>query len=319
VDDVQVFDQIPVGTEFISATPNPTQTGNRQLTWDIGTLSPGVEKRITVKLKPTRPGEIGSTHRSKPQILIGGEVLFDVIVTNKGDGPARDVLIQEDVPEQLDFRDGYREIEYEVGTLLPNQSRNVRLTLQAKKPGKCQNVIFVSANGGIKSQHKLNLEVIAPSLKAKSAGPNVRFLGREAKHSFSVSNSGTAPATNVELIARLPSGLRYLQSNNKGTYNRNLHAVVWELAELRQDIDASVEVVTEPIAVGNQPIKFEAKADLDMRAATEQRLSVEHLVDCKLTFLTGLNRPPLMGHWPTKFAVNRLCSLRLKASNRDHG
>ena len=302
VDDVQVFDQIPVGTEFISATPNPTQTGNRQLTWDIGTLSPGVEKRITVKLKPTRPGEIGSvaqytfaarssmrtrvtqpvleiTHRSKPQILIGGDVLFDVIVTNKGDGPARDVLIQEDVPEQLDFRDGYREIEYEVGTLLPNQSRNVRLTLQAKKPGKCQNVIFVSANGGIKSQHKLNLEVIAPSLKAKSAGPNVRFLGREAKHSFSVSNSGTAPATNVELIARLPSGLRYLQSNNKGTYNRNLHAVVWELAELRQDIDASVEVVTEPIAVGNQPIKFEAKADLDMRAATEQRLSVEHLVD----------------------------------------
>ena len=302
VDDVQVFDEVPVGTEFIEATPNPTQTGKRRLSWDIGTLNPGVEKRINVKLKPTKPGEIGSvaqytfaarssmrtrvtqpvleiTHRSEPQILIGGDVLFDVVVTNKGDGPARDVLIQEDVPEQLNFRDGYREIEYEIGTLAPNQSRNVRLTLKAKKPGKCQNIIFASGSGGLKSRHKLDLEVIAPRLKANSSGPSVRFLGRNAKHSFSVTNTGTAPATNVNLIARLPSGLRYVQSNNKGTYNRNLHAVMWELAELRQDVDANVEVLTEPIAIGNQPIKFEANADLNMRDTTEQPLVVEHLVD----------------------------------------
>ena len=93
VDDVQVFDQIPEGTEFISATPAPSQKSNRQLNWDVGTISPGVEKRINVKLKPTKPGEIGSvaqytfaarssmrtrvtqpvleiTHRTKPQVLI---------------------------------------------------------------------------------------------------------------------------------------------------------------------------------------------------------------------------------------------------------
>ena len=302
VDDVQVYDQIPEGTEFISATPAPSQKSNRQLNWDVGTLSPGVEKRINVKLKPTKPGEIGSvaqytfaarssmrtrvtqpvleiTHRTKPQVLIGGDVLFDVVVTNKGDGPAKDVLIQEDVPEELKFREGYREIEYEVGTLMPNQSRNVRLALKAKKAGKCQNVIFASGSGGLKSQHKLNLEVIAPSLKTKSSGPSVRFLGRRAKHTFSVSNLGTARATNVNLIARLPSGLRYVQSNNKGTYNRNSHAVVWELAELQNGVDASVEVMTEPIAIGDQPIKFEATADLNMRDTTDHRLVVEHLVD----------------------------------------
>ena len=302
VDDVQVFDQIPEGTEFISATPAPSQKSNRQLNWDVGTLSPGVEKRINIKLKPTKPGEIGSvaqytfaarssmrtrvtqpvleiTHRTKPQVLIGGDVLFDVIVTNKGDGPAKDVLIQEDVPEELKFREGYREIEYEVGTLMPNQSRNVRLALKAQKAGKCQNVIFASGSGGLKSQHKLNLEVIAPNLKTKSSGPGVRFLGRKAKHTFSVSNLGTARATNVNLIARLPSGLRYVQSNNKGTYNRNLHAVLWELAELQNGVDASVEVMTEPIAIGNQPIKFEATADLKMRDTTDHPLVVEHLVD----------------------------------------
>ena len=302
VDEVQVYDQIPEGTEFISATPAPSRKSNRQLNWDVGTLNPGVEKRINVKLKPIKPGEIGSvaqytfaarssmrtrvtqpvleiTHRTKPQVLIGGDVLFDVIVTNKGDGPAKDVLIQEDVPEQLKFREGYREIEYEVGTLMPNQSRNVRLALKAKKAGKCQNVIFAIGSGGLKSQHKLNIEVVAPNLKTKSAGPSVRFLGRRAKHTFSVSNLGTARATNVNLIARLPSGLRYVQSNNKGTYNRNSHAVLWELAELQNGVDASVEVMTEPIAIGNQPIKFEATADLNIRDATDHPLVVEHLVD----------------------------------------
>ena len=302
VDEIRVFDQIPVGTEFISATPTPTQAGRQNLSWDIGTLAPGVEKRINVQLKPTRPGEIGSvaqytfaarssmrtrvtqpvleiTHRTKPTVLIGGDVLLDVIVTNKGDGPAKDVLIQEDVPEQLKFREGYREIEYEVGTLMPNQSRNVRLALKALKPGRLENIIHATGSGGLKSQHKLNMEVIAPQLKTSSTGPSVRFLGRNAKHTFSVANRGTAPATNVNLIARLPSGLRYVQSNNKGSYNRNLHAVLWELAELNQGVDASVEVMTEPIAIGNQPIKFEATADLNMRDATDQALMVEHLVD----------------------------------------
>jgi len=302
VDEIRVFDQIPVGTEFISASPNPTQADKRNLSWDIGTLAPGVEKRINVQLKPTRPGEIGSvaqytfaarssmrtrvtqpvleiTHRCEPKVLIGGQILLDVVVTNKGDGPAKDVLIQEDVPAQLKFREGYREIEYEVGTLQPNQSRNVRLALQALKPGKLENIIHATGSGGLKSQHKLNLEVIAPQLQTKSAGPNVRFLGRNAKHTFSVANRGTASATNVNLIARLPSGLRYVQSNNKGTYNRNMHAVLWELAELNQGVDASVEVMTEPISIGNQPIKFEATADLNMRDVTEQPLMVEHLVD----------------------------------------
>ena len=302
VDDIRVFDQIPVGTEFISATPTPTQSDKRNLSWDIGTLSPGVEKRINVQLKPTRPGEIGSvaqytfaarssmrtrvtqpvleiTHRCNPKVLIGGDVLLDVVVTNKGDGPAKDVLIQEDVPEQLKFREGYREIEYEVGTLLPNQSRNVRLALKAFKPGKLKNVIHATGSGGLKSQHKLDLEVIAPKLKTTSSGPSVRFLGRNAKHTFNVANLGTAPATNVNLIARLPSGLRYLQSNNKGTYNRNTHAVLWELAQLGEGVDASVEVMTEPIAIGSQPIKFEASADLNIQDSTEQPLTVEHLVD----------------------------------------
>ena len=301
-EDVKVFDQTPRGTEFVGASPKPTSSQGSDLRWDIGTLRPGQEKRIKLQLKPTRHGEIGSVahvtfatqasmrtlvtkpileivHQSKNVHMIGDNVVFDITVKNKGDGPARNVMIQEDVPDQLEFQDGSQAIEYEIGTLLPGQSKNLRLALKAAQIGKVRNVLFASADGGLECKHELPLEVVAPNLVAKSDGPTRRFLQRNAAHTFSVANNGSAAATNVELIARLPSGLRFKGANNQGRYDANAHSVYWSLAELARDAKASVELKTTPVEIGTQPIKFETFADLEVRASIVQPLNVEHLVD----------------------------------------
>jgi len=139
--------------------------------------------------------------------------------------------------------------------------------------------MYALADGGLRAKHELPIEVVAPKLVARSEGPTRRFLKRSVTHQFSVANKGTANATNVELIARLPSGLRYIQANNQGRYDANSHAVYWSLAELARDVEAKVELKTMPVDVGNQPIKFESSADLKIRSNIEQALSVEHLVD----------------------------------------
>ena len=143
-------------------------------------MRPGQEKRIKLQLKPTRPGEMGSVahvtfatqasmrtlvtkpeleiiHQSEPRHLIGDEVILDVVVKNKGDGPAKNVLIQEDVPVQLDSPIG-REIEYEIGTLLPGKSRRIRLSLKAAQVGRIQNVMYASGEGGLRAEHKIDME-----------------------------------------------------------------------------------------------------------------------------------------------------------------
>lgn len=302
-EDVRVFDIIPQGTEFLGASPEPTrQSRSGEIQWSIGKLRPGQEKRIKLQLKPTRPGELGSvahvsfstqasmrtlvtkpvlevTHQSKPTHLIGDDVILDVIVKNKGDGPAKNVLIQEDVPQQLEFQDGYRELEYSVGTLMPGQSRRIQLALKAAQVGKLRNVMFASADGGLKTKHELPMEIVSPKLVVQTDGPTRRFLQRNATHQFIVANNGTAPATNVELVAHLPSGLRFLTANNQGRYDASAHSVYWSLAELARGVEAKVELKTMPIEVGNQPIKFESFADLEVKANAEQPLSVEHLVD----------------------------------------
>lgn len=308
-DNVQVFDRVPAGTEYQAATPEPTQRSrDGSIQWNIGTLRPGQEKRIKLQLKPTQPGEIGSvahvtfatqasmrtmvtkpvleiTHQAGQTHLIGDDVIFDVLVKNKGDGPAKNVVIQEDVPNQLgvpsqlESPDGTRGIEYEIGTLLPGQSRRVKLALKAANIGKLRNVMFASADGGLQAKHELPMEIVAPNLVTRTDGPTRRFLRRNVTHDLIVKNTGTAAATNVELIARLPSGLRFVDANNQGRYDSNAHSVYWSLAELARNVEAKVELKTMPVEVGSQPISFESFADLKIKSSAKQPLSVEHLVD----------------------------------------
>ncbi len=301
--DVMVVDRVPSGTEFIGASPEPTKlerSGDVQ--WTIGTIEPGQEKRIRFQLRPTQPGEIGSVahvlfatqasmrtvvtkpvldivHSARPRVLIGDNVVFDVIVENRGDGPATDVIVQEEVPDQLEYQEGFRQLEYEVGTLMPGQKRKIQLALRANKVGEFRNVVFVSGKGGLEAKHEIDVEVIAPEIRVTSEGPNRRFLQRKATHQFTIENRGTAEANNVNLVARLPSGLRYVSSDNRGRYDSNSHAVYWKMPSLREGVAGTVELTTLPVEVGQQDIKFEANADLRLTANTTQEMAVEHLVD----------------------------------------
>lgn len=302
-DNVMVVDRVPTGTEFIGASPEPSKlerSGDVQ--WTIGTIEPGQEKRIRFQLRPTQPGEIGSVahvlfatqasmrtvvtkpvldivHSARPRVLIGDNVVFDVIVENKGDGPATEVIVQEEVPDQLEYQEGFRQLEYEVGTLMPGQKRTIQLALRADKVGEFRNVVFVTGKGGLEAKHEIDVEVIAPEIRVTSEGPNRRFLRRQATHRFTIENRGTAEANNVNLMARLPGGLRYISSDNRGRYDSNSHAVYWKMPSLKDGVAGTVELTTIPVEVGQQDIKFEANADLRMTAQTTQELSVEHLVD----------------------------------------
>lgn len=302
-DNVMVIDRVPDGTEFLSAEPAPSRTrGGGGLNWEVGTLAPGQEKRIRYQLKPIKPGEIGSVaqvvfatqasmrtvvtkpvlsieHDTTPQVLMGDNFVFDVIVENQGDGAANDVIISEEVPAQLEYQAGFRQLEYEVGTLMPGQKKKLRLALRAGKVGKFRNVMFATGKGGLEAKHALDLEVVAPEIRVKCEGPNKRFLQRKALHQFTIENRGTAKATNVGLVARLPSGLRYVSADNRGRYDSQSHAVYWKMPELTEGVAGTVEITTTPVSVGQQNIKFEAEADLKLFASTDHALVVEHLVD----------------------------------------
>jgi uncharacterized membrane protein len=218
-------------------------------------------------------------HSGPEKVMIGDRVPLEIQVHNRGDGAAKKVMLLESIPAQLKYADDFRELEYEIGTLGPNQSRKITLTLAAASVGSFKNIVQVTGEGDLSAQHSIDMEVISPKLEISSDGPNRRYLKRNASHSFTVQNTGTAISTNLDMIAKLPRGVRFVSANNEGQFDPGSNAVYWSLESLNIGQSASVTVTTTPVETGPQDIDFIAAADLQLKENLRQPMLVEHLVD----------------------------------------
>ena len=104
-------------------------------------------------------------------------------------------------------------------------------------------------------------------------GPKA-FLEREATYQLSVINPGTASAQQVELVAYLPSGLKFVNANNAGYYDDTNRTVHWRLEDfplMRR------ERRTGYIAVeaGQHAIKLRGTAQKGLSVEKEQPVLVE--------------------------------------------
>ena len=297
-EDVQVVDVVPQGMRVESTRPQAEQAGER-LVWSLGRIAAGEERKIEIQLVPTREGELGSvaslsyraeastrTLATKPvlqlevnaprQALIGEEVKLAIHLVNSGSGAAKDVILYNALPPQLKH-DAGGELEYEVGTLAPGESRDVQLTLRAAAAGQVRNPLIVRADGNVLAEAEAALEVIAPSLEVALEGPRRRYLERQATYVMSVNNPGTAPAKDIELVSHLPSGMKFVSANNAGEYDEAKHAVHWSLAELPQGETGRVTLVTMPTEAGQQRLTIEGTADLNLSDRHEETITVEGL------------------------------------------
>ena len=117
---VQVTDEVPLGTQLIGTAPKANVSG-AQVVWDLGTLSAGEERIVEMELMPTEEGELGSvatvtfatqasakTRCTRPQlalrlsanprVMIGEQQIVQIEVTNPGSGDATGVMLLESIP-----------------------------------------------------------------------------------------------------------------------------------------------------------------------------------------------------------------------------
>jgi len=300
---VEVRDQVPKGTRLISTNPRASRGTTDELVWALGTLQPGDESSVEIQLEPMAEGEIGSVATvhfqaeasarsvvTKPQLVLqtsgpgqvlsGEDVKLTIEVSNPGSGIATGVVIEERVPPGLQHPAG-TELEYQVGDLPPGQSRKLELTLVANRPGPVANLLTAHGDGNLKAEDRLDLEVISPQLEVAVAGPKRRYLEREAVYRMSIHNPGTAPAQQVELVAYLPGGLKFVSANNAGHYEEASRTVHWRLEELPTKAVGTVELVTLPTEAGEHTIRLRGTADRGVSADGAQAVLVEGIAAIK--------------------------------------
>jgi len=302
---VVVTDHVPAGTQLVDVRPQPHRGADGSLVWSLGTMQPGEETQITLQVMPQAEGEIGSTahvsfsaaascrsictrpqltieHTAPPKVLIGESFNVEITVSNPGSGPATGVRIEEDVPAGLAHAAG-GQLEYEIGTLRPGESKRLALVLTAKQAGAIQNTIHVRGDANLAAQHAIQLEIVAPQLAVEVEGPKRRALERQATYTLQIANPGTAPARDVELVAFLPRGMKFVATDAQGQYDAARHAVFWSLEELPPAKAGAVKLTTLPVEPGEQRLRVEGKASLGLTAAGEQVVQVEQSAEVLLS------------------------------------
>jgi uncharacterized repeat protein (TIGR01451 family) len=296
---VEVRDLVPEGTQFVTANPPASPGPQGELVWTLGALKPSDEHTIEIELRPLVEGEVGSvatvtfqaeagvrSRVTKPdlsvqvtaakQVMIGQDVVLAIKITNPGTGPATGVVLEERVPAGLKHPSG-GELEFEVGMLKPGESRELELVLSAVQAGRVVNQIAARGEANLRADTQCEIEVIAPGLEVSMDGPAKRYLERQATYTVSVTNPGTAPAKDVELVTRLPKGLKFVKANNAGQYNPQTHSVVWSLEELPPAETGTVTLTALPVEPGEQRLRAEGKAKQGLTDEQEQITVVEGL------------------------------------------
>ena len=302
---VKITDYVPRGARLESAHPEFIRTPTGAIQWELVALEPGEEASVSMKVTPLTEGEIGSvatvsfatrasvrTVSTKPQLtiqqtfnktaLIGETVLVNIVVSNPGSGDATDIVVEADIPIELSHVAG-NELEYQIGTLRPGQSKQLQLRLLAKTAGIIQNILTVRGKGQIENRSIEPMRIVAPALQVSLRGPAIRYLDRQTTYSVEVVNPGTASARNVELVAYLPKGLKFVSTDHHGEYDNSEHAVYWKLEELPPQIGDSVKLMAIAIEPGEQKVRLEGTADLGVRARFEHVVRVESVPELEFS------------------------------------
>lgn len=295
---VQIRDEVPLGTELVGTAPRATVSGS-EVVWDLGTLSPGEQRTVEMELLPREEGELGSVATvslaaqassksrctkpelalrlsSKPQVHVGDQHIVQIEISNPGSGDATGVMLLETVPTGVSHEAGPA-LEFEVGTLRAGEDRRMELVLTAEQAGRINNVMVARADASLQVEASCEFEIIAPELQLSIEGPQKRFLERPATYKVSIDNPGTASAKDVQLVTHLPKGMQFVSANNMGEYDSSSHSVHWSLAELPANERGTVELIALPIESGAQTLQVETKARQGLEDTTDKRVLVEGL------------------------------------------
>lgn len=253
---VVVEDMIPRGSHCTGTIPKAeTQAEKKNLIWRFGTIEPGTEQLIRVRITPTDAGEIGSvatvsfsaevaarTVIVEPKAglvvtglrdaVIGEPNPYRFAVTNTGPIDLKGIFVRTVLPGQGLTHPGGNDLEYEVGDLPRGKSKEVTLALTPSQPGDWQFQSTVTLRGRELTKVTTDVHVVAARLTVVRSGPTKRFVGRPATYSNTVTNNSKQTLSNVTIVETLPTGLDPSGQLGNAHWDAARRALTWTIPQL---------------------------------------------------------------------------------------
>ncbi|GIX03053.1 MAG: hypothetical protein KatS3mg113_0059 [Planctomycetaceae bacterium] len=293
------------------AEPKPTVQGEK-LQWTIENLGAGAHRTLSVKIIPSRRGDLAISTQvqvvtstqaqfriDEPQlklavkgpqeVWLGDSAAQLLTVQNPGSGVARHVEVTVKLSEGLEHRDG-PVLKFRLGSLAPGESQQIRIPLVAVKGGAQTLEMMAVGAGELTSTAQAKIQVLAPSLQASITGPGLRYKGRQARYTIVIKNDGAVANNNVRVIQRLPSGFQFVSAERGGRYEASQRTIQWWVGRLEpgQETTLACELIADELGQHTHQVQVTSEAGINVQAEVVTR--VEGIAAME-TELVDLNDP----------------------------
>jgi len=306
VQNVKLVDTLPPGLQ--------TSDGKSEIVFDVGTLTPGQSRQFAAELRAVKTGKYvcqtvasspaGPRAESAATMTVGQPVLtisqtiperhylgrpltYDITITNKGDGPAKNTVIENTIPSAVTSikattgakLSGSR-LFWQLGTIAPGASRNVRVSYMPTKADTLAITTSVTAyctDAVTASAKTLVAGISGVLLEVGDVDDPVQVNGRTT-YVITVTNQGSAASTNIRITCTLEDSERYVSSSGPTAGTLEGSAVNFaSLATLGPRSKATWNVVVTAVKAGD--IRFKVTMNTDQLTRPVEETEATHLYE----------------------------------------
>jgi uncharacterized repeat protein (TIGR01451 family) len=247
LENVTVSDRVTANFTASDSSPKASNVSGGNATWNLGTLGAKETKVITVNGSSADEGvvttcgnatyipvvcqdirvvkaNIALTKSEPSDVLICDPIPATITVKNTGSSALSGVQITDMLPTGL-TSEGKQNLSFDIGSLAPGESKEVKYTATASTTGKLVNNAKVTSTQGVTAEASATTTVHQPVLAISCKATEQQFMGRKFEVSYTVSNTGDAAAAGTVLEVSVPAGLEVVSAgsgtvaNGKITYN----------------------------------------------------------------------------------------------------
>jgi len=300
---VKIVDTLPEGLK--------TADGKNEISFNVKSLAPGKTVTGTAELVATNTGKyvnkaaatadgglqaevVATTVVHQPVLAIektgpksrylGRTVKYKVKVSNKGDGIANNLIIEDDVPAGMKFVGANHngklvgnKVVWNLSALAPDASHEVEVTYSADKEGtyvntatakaECASDVSATASTAVKGIAAILLEVIDIDDPIE--------LGNNETYVITVTNQGTSAGTNIKIVCTLEENVEYTSASGPTTANVKDGVVTFgPLPKLAPRAKAIWRVIVKAVKPGDVRFKVTMTSD-QLRRPVEETESTE--------------------------------------------
>ena len=303
---VKITDTLPEGLK--------TSDGRTRLVFDAGTLATGQSRQFSASLMAEKTGkyintatatsegglkaqaqtttivrqpvlEISKTGPEKH--YLGRSVAYEITVTNKGDAPAKDLVIEDQMPSGAKFVAASNngkivagKVQWNLGSLAAGQSRKLGVTVMPNKAGTITNSVTATATcaeGVRASASTLVAGIPAVLLEVIDVDDPIE-VGNNETYVIIATNQGSSPDTNIRIVCILEDNVQYISSSGatRGTIAGNTVTFA-PLRSLAPKAKATWRVTVKALKAGD--VRFTTVMNTDQLTRPVQETEATHLYE----------------------------------------